>query len=198
MAERARPEARYLGLLEQALERCPPGRWTAQTAERLAPHLARALDRCLVAGCELAARRPQAPRPASCATRRRRRRPWPPCSPATCRGPSLYERRTEGLGTEPWAPYLIAKARALAARGRVDEAREALALVHLSWQRRPLYWQARAEVARAAGDAGGRAVARRGSAALARRTWPATDWTWHRGVARLEMLTGRAGGRARA
>jgi hypothetical protein len=71
----------------------------------------------------------------------------------------------------------------------VDDAREALALVHLAWQARPLYWQARAEVARAAGDAGGAAEAAARLAGLARRTWSAPDWTWNRGIARLEMMT---------
>jgi hypothetical protein len=103
---------------------------------------------------------------------------------------SLWERRTEGLGTEPWAPYLITKARALAARGRVDDAREALALVHVSWQERPLYWQAQAAVARAAGDPHGGAAAAARLAALARRAWKPQDWTWNRGTARLEMMTG--------
>jgi hypothetical protein len=71
----------------------------------------------------------------------------------------------------------------------VDEAGEALALVHLSWQERPLFWQARAEVARAAGDPGGVAAAQTRLAGLARRTWSAPDWTWNRGIARLEMMT---------
>jgi hypothetical protein len=188
VAERSRPEARYRGLLEGALERCPPGPVDSRTAERLEPHLSRALDRCLFAGCELA---PAALKRLS----RFVRDPAPPQAAlaALFAGDlpraGLYERRTEGLGTEPWAPYLIAKARVLAARGRVDEAREALSLVNLSWMRRPLYWQARAEVARAAGDAGQAAEAQAHLAAAARRAWPATEWTWHRGVARLEMVT---------
>src|SRR4030095_15978059 len=45
VAERSRPEARYLGLLERALERCPPGPVDSRTGQQLAPHLARALDR---------------------------------------------------------------------------------------------------------------------------------------------------------
>jgi hypothetical protein len=188
VAQEARPEARYLDLLEQALERCPPGPVGSATAGRLAPHLARALDRCLFAACEL--------RPASL-----KRLAYFVRDPAPSQAAlallfagdlpraSLYERRAEGLGTEPWAPYLITKARALAARGRADEAREALALVHLSWQERPLFWQARAEVARAAGDPGGVAAAQARLAGLARRAWTAPDWTWSRGTARLEMMT---------
>ena len=188
VAEGARPEARYLDLLAKALQRCPPGPVNSATAGRLAPHLARALDRCLYASCELP---PAAlkrlvhfvhdPAPSQLALASLFAGDLPRAS--------LYERRAEGLDTEPWAPYLITKARALAARGRVEEAGEALALVHLSWQERPLFWQARAEVARAAGDPGGVAAAQTRLAGLARQTWSAPDWTWNRGTARLEMMT---------
>ena len=71
----------------------------------------------------------------------------------------------------------------------MEEAREALALVPLSWQRRPLYWQARAGVAREAGDLRGAAAAQARLDDAARRAWPATEWTWKGSVARLEMLT---------
>jgi hypothetical protein len=188
VAEGARPEARYLDLLAKALERCPPGPVNRATAGRLAPHLARALDRCLFASCELQpvalkrlAHFVRDPAPAQAALAS--------LFAGDLSRASLYERRTEGLGTEPWAPYLVTKARALAARGRVDEAREALALVHLSWQGRPLFWQAQAEVARAAGDPGGAAAAQARLDGLARRTWTAPDWTWSQGTARLEMMT---------
>jgi hypothetical protein len=188
VAGRARPEARYLGLLQSALERCPPGPVDAATAGRLAPHLARALDRCLFASCDLP--------PASLKRLAHFVRDQEPSQAALAalfaddlQHAALYERHTEGLGTEPWAPYLIAKARVLAARGQVDEARQDLSLVHLSWQGGPLYWQAQAEVARAAGDAaaGARAAAR--LAGLSRRAWGPQEWTWHRGTARLEMMT---------
>ncbi|MFL6233061.1 MAG: hypothetical protein ACJ76N_08000, partial [Thermoanaerobaculia bacterium] len=178
VAARARPEARYLGLLQNALERCPPGPVDAATARRLAPHLARALDRCLFASCDLPPAvlkrlahfvRDQEPSQAALAA----------LFAGDLPRALLYERRTEGLGTEPWAPYLIAKARVLAVRGQADEAREALALVHLSWQGGPLYWQAQAEVARAAGDAAGGARATARLAGLTRRSWAPQEWTWH-------------------
>ena len=188
VAERARPEARYIPFLEAALDRCPPGPVDGQTSQRLVPHLDRALDRCLFARCDL--------RPA--ALKRLSHLVHDP-APAQAALASLfaddpqragvYERRTEGLGTDAWAPYLIAKARSLAARGQVEDAREALALVSLAWQRSPLYWQARAEVARTAGDGRGEAVAEARLAELSRRSWAAWDWTWRRGTARLEMLS---------
>ena len=190
VAVRARPEAHYLDLIERALERCPPGPVDRQTAEKLAPHFARALERCLLAGCEM--------EPAALKRLSRFVRDPAPAQAALAAlfagdlpRAELYERRSEGMGTESWAPYLIAKARVLATRGRTDEAREALSLVPLTWQRRSLYWQARAEVAQAAGDAGGAAEARARLSAAARTAWPATEWTWRQGTARLEMVTGQ-------
>jgi hypothetical protein len=193
VAEQARPETRYIPFLEQALDRCPPGPVDNRTSERLIPHLDRALDRCLFASCDL---RPAAlkrlshlvhdPAPSQAALAS--------LFAGDTQRAEVYERRTEGLGTEAWAPYLIAKARTLAARGRSDEAREALALVHLSFQRGPLYWRARAEVARAAADPREETVSAARLAELSRSSWPATDWTWRRGTARLEMLTAAAAG----
>jgi len=189
VAGRARPEARYLGLVERALERCPPGPVASRTAERLVPHLNRALERCLLAVCEMS------PNALKRLSRFVRDLPPPQAALAALFADDLpqaaiYERRTEGLDSEAWAPYLIAKARLLADRGRLDEARSALSLVNKDWQRRPLYWQARARVAQAAGDAGEVTAARARLAELARSAWPASEWTWHRGVARLEVLAG--------
>lgn len=188
VAGRARPEARYLDIFEQAVERCPPGPVDSRTAERLEPHLARALDRCLFAECDL---EPAALKRLS----RFVREPSPPQAALASLFAGdlpravLYERRSEGLGTEPWIPYLIAKARALAARGRVDEAREALSLVHMDGRRRPLYWRARAEVARAAADPIALAEAEARLGDFSRRRWEAVDWTWRKGTARLEVVT---------
>ncbi len=187
VAVRARPEARYLVLVERALERCPPGPVDHETARRLEPHLARALDRCLLASCEI--------QPVAL---KRLSRFVPELLPPQAAQAALfagdlqhaetYERRSDGMGTESWAPYLVAKARVLAGRGRVDEAREALALLPPAWQRRPLYWQASAEVARAASDPQALAKAQGQIAAAARRSWTATEWLWRRGAARLEVV----------
>ena len=187
VAQRARPEARFLPLLQQALERCPPGPVDGPTSARLAPHLALALDRCQWAGCQM--------EPAALKRLSRFVRDQEPPQEALAalyagdlQRAGLYERRTQGLGAAAWAPYLLAKARALAARDRADEAREALELVHPSWQQRPLYWLTAAAVARAAGEAGALAQAQARLAALARRSWPATAWSWSRGTARLELV----------
>jgi hypothetical protein len=188
IAQRARPEIRFLPLLDQALERCPPGPVDGQTSVRLAPHLAQALERCQWAGCQM--------EPAALKRLSRfvsGQEPPQEALAALYSGDlaraSLYERRTQGLGNAAWAPYLLAKARMLAAQDRGDEAHEALALVHLSWQHRPLYWQAAAEVARAAGDAAALSQAQAQLTALARSSWPASGWTWNRGTARLELVT---------
>jgi hypothetical protein len=186
--ERARPEARYLPFLAAALERCPPGPVDRRTSDQLVPHLDRALDRCLYARCELA--------PAVLKRLANLVHDLPPPRAALAAAfagdlqrAGIYERRVEGLGAEAWAPYLIAKARALAAAGRWEDAREALVLVNLAWQGNPLYWQARAEVAHAASDAGAQAEAAGRLAALSRRAWGPQDWTSRRGTARLEMMT---------
>ncbi|HSS79486.1 MAG TPA: hypothetical protein VLV54_22385 [Thermoanaerobaculia bacterium] len=188
VAQRARPEARFQELLEQALDRCPPGPVDTQTSQRLQPFLEQALDRCLMAGCELKPAalkrlshfvREQEPQQQALAT----------LFAGDLPGAARFERRTQGLGTEPWAPYLLTRARLLAARGKVEDAQQALSLVNLSWQTRPLYWQAQAEVAKAAENPGALAEAEVRLAALSRRSWSAQSWTWRHGIARLEMLT---------
>lgn len=189
VAQRTRPGLRFQGLLERALERCPPGPVDGQTSERLQPFLAQALDRCLIAGCTI--------NPAALKRLSRFVRGQEPQQQALAAlftgdlpGAALFERRAHGLGTEPWAPYLVAKARALASRGRAEEAQEALVLVHPSWQMRPLYWQARVEVARAAAEPQALGEAQSRLAALARRSWPAAAWQAQGTGARLEIFAG--------
>ncbi len=188
VAQRARPEARFQELLERALERCPPGPVDTQTSQHLQPFLDQALDRCLMAGCELQPAalkrlshfvREQEPQQQALAT----------LFAGDLAGAARFERRTQGLSTEAWAPYLLTRARLLAARGKVEDAQQALSLVSLSWQTRPLYWQAQAEVAKAAEDPHALAAAQARLAALSRHSWPAQAWTSRQGIARLEMLT---------
>jgi hypothetical protein len=188
VAQRARPEARFQELLERALERCPPGPVDTQTSQRLQPFLAQALDRCLMAGCEL---KPAALKRLSHFVREQepQQQALADLFAGDLPGAARYERRTQGLGTESWAPYLLTRARLLAARGKVEDAREALALVNVTWLTRPLYWQAQAEVAKAAEDPHAVAAAQARLTALSRRSWPATAWTWRQGIARLEMMT---------
>src|SRR5262249_45745891 len=52
---------------------------------------------------------------------------------------------------------------------------------HRSWLTRPVYWQVRAELARAAGDAATTAEATRQLVRLAARAWPATAWDFRGG-----------------
>lgn len=188
VAGQAPPDARYRGLLEAALTRCPPGPVGAQTAETLTPRLDWAVERCLLAECPLppaALKRlanlagHQAPPQEALAF----------LVAGDLRKALNLERRTESLWSEPWAPYLVAKARAMTERRRLAEAEEALDLVHLSWWQRPLYWLARRELAQAAGRQGEAAKAEEKLRGFARRAWAATDWTWRQGRARLELLT---------
>ncbi|MFP5285888.1 MAG: hypothetical protein ACLGI9_09145 [Thermoanaerobaculia bacterium] len=187
VAARARPDAGGLEVLESALDRCPPGPVDGDTAEKLAPHLTWALDRCLRDRCPL-----EAPALKRLARFVHKPRPHEEAMAYLFAGDlpraASLERRADSQWTESWAPYLLAKARILAEKGRVEEAELALSEVHRDWEDHPLVWQARAEVARAAGDAAALARARAGLAALGRPSWPATAWTWRGNVARLEMV----------
>lgn len=185
--ERARPDLGDRDLLDAALTRCPPGLVRRETAERLVPQLEWALERCLVAECAL---QPDSLKRLAGFT-------GGAATPQEAMavlisgdmGQALaLERRSESSWGEAWAPYLVLKAKALTARRRLAEADATLDLVHRSWQSRPAYWQARLDLARALGDTPGEARAVTSLEALTRRDWAATDWTWHRGRARLEMM----------
>jgi len=189
--ERARPDLRYRDLLEEALSRCPAGPVGREKAQGLTRLLDWALERCLIADCALSqtslvrlarfagdSARPQEATAVLLA--------------GDLPGALSLERRAEGLWSDAWAPFQVAKARALTARQRLDEAAASLDLVPRSWRQRPAYWQARAELARANGDAAGAARAQDELRAMTRRDWAATDWSWHQERARLEILTDTA------
>lgn len=187
---RARPDLRYRGVIATALDRCPPGLVDRKAAEHLDELLGWALDRCLYGECAL---EPAAlKRLAHLA-----REPRPPeealamLLAGDLSQASLLDRRSEDLWSETWAPYLTAKARVLSERGQAAEAEEALARVHRSWERRPLFWQARIALARVEGDTAAEALAAASLAALGREGWPATAWDWRGRTARLELLATR-------
>jgi hypothetical protein len=188
-AARAESEARFAGLLATALERTPPGPVDRQTGERLAAHLSWALDRCLYAECPLA--------PAPLKRLARLARDTEPVDEALgllFAGELPQAERLERSGggwKEEWAPYRVAKARVLAARGRTSEAGEALERLHRSWQDRPLTALAELDLARATGDREAVRAAEARLAALSRDAWPATGWAWRRGRPRLELLPSR-------
>jgi hypothetical protein len=192
-AGRARPDGRYREILETALTRCPPGPVDRETGDNLLPHLLWAVDRCLFGQCALS--------PAALERLAFFARDAEPAQRALAalfagdlpRAESFERQGGAGFWNEAWAPYLTAKARSFAERGRFEEARVLLTLVPRSWQDHPLYWQARVETARAAGDGGGIALAESRLAGLSRTGWPAFAWTWRRGQARLEMLAARPG-----
>lgn len=188
VAARAEQGPRGADLLARVLALCPPGPAGGSVAGPLREQLGWVLDRCRLDGCPLSAT----------AVRRLagfcRDLPLEQAALATLAGGDLeraerIERRAPEW-TEAWAPYLIEKARVLARRGRLEEATTALALVHITWDRSPFTWRARAELARAAGDPAAAAAAREALAHLAASAWPAPAWTWERGRARLAFLTG--------
>ncbi len=188
VTEQARPDARYRDLLEAALTRCPPGPVGSQTAERLTPSLDWAVERCLLAECPLppaALKRlahlaaEQAPPQEALAL----------LVAGDLRKALSLERRSKNLWSEPWAPYMIVKARLLTERRQIGEAQVALGLVHPSWWQRPTYWLARLDFARASGRLGEAAKAEEKLRGFARRGWTATDWTYPGRLARLEMFT---------
>lgn len=187
VAAHAEPGPGGADLLARALAVCPPGPTDSGTAAHLAEQLAWVLDRCQVASCPLS----------DGALRRLAGfcRDLPPEVEALAAAVAgdldqgeLAERRAAAQWSELWAPYLIAKARLLARRGRPGEAAEALAAVHRDWQVRPLWWQARREVAQAASDPVAVADATRALDRQAAAEWPATAWTWERGRARLALM----------
>jgi hypothetical protein len=188
VAEQVRPDARYRDLLSAALTRCPAGPVGTKTAERLTSRLDWAVERCLLAECSLppsALERlahlagDQAPPQAALAF----------LVAGDLSEALSLERRSENLWSDAWAPYLIVKARALTERRRINEAREALDLVHPSWLQRPTYWLARLDLARVSGRVAEAAKAEEKLRTLARRDWSPTDWTWRQGRARLEIFS---------
>jgi hypothetical protein len=188
VVEQARSERRFVQLLEQALTECPAGPVGKERAARLAPQLAAALDRCLLAECGLS--------PTALERLARLIRDAPPSQRALA---MLYagelaeattvERRANAQWSVEWGPYLIARSRLLADRGRTAEAREALAQLHREWEDHPTALQARLALSRNAGAVGEAAATQARLEALGRAAWPGNAWTVRRGVQRLEIVT---------
>jgi hypothetical protein len=187
VATRTRTEPRFLPLLDQALAECPPGPVGRERAAKLAPQLAAAVDRCLLAECSLS--------PGALERLARFVRDAPVHQQALAllfagepAEASALERRANVQWSAEWGPYLIVKARGLVARGRSEEAREALVQLHRDWEDHPLAWQARRELAVQTGAAGEAAQAVAHLEAAGRTVWPETAWTVRRGAQRLEMV----------
>jgi len=182
-----RPDIGDRDVLEAALIHCPPGPMSRDTAKHLTRLLDWSLERCQVAACPLSppalerlarfAGETAAPREAMAVL-----------LSGDLPGAVAVERRSGAVWNDAWTPYLVAKARALARRGRLSEAATALDLVPRGWWERPAYWQARLELARAADDAAGAARAENSLRGMTRRAWPATVWTWRAERAQMEML----------
>jgi len=144
-------ERRSVPLLEELLRRLPAGAGGTGARQALTPWLDWSLELCLLDACPLPAptlgrlfalARPEQP---------------PRCAAAALLAQSFtaalaQERQARLPLDEAWGPYLILKARYLAARGEVAGAGEALRLIPGSWRDHPAAVHARLAVARAGGD----------------------------------------------
>ncbi len=91
----------------------------------------------------------------------------------------LFERRSDSLWSERWAPFLALKATGALARRAPAEARAALEQVHRDYRKRVPWRRLALEVGLPATP-------------LGRERWEATDWIWSEGKARLELDPDRA------
>jgi hypothetical protein len=99
----------------------------------------------------------------------------------------LLERQLEAVNTEAWAPYWLAKARVLAARGERAGAAAAVARAHRNWRGAVIGTSVRAAI-------GGEQAAGASAelATLAASDWPATAWRWRGSVAWADLLVADA------
>lgn len=101
------------------------------------------------------------------------------------------EDRATALWSEPWGPYLIAKADRLMERGDLSGATAALDQVHADWHGHPAYLEARLALAGTSGDGGAAADARAALDAEKAVRWPELAWSIHDATARLDLLAGK-------
>ncbi len=186
-------EGRYTHTVEQALALCPPVpagqdhagaflgwlRWHADLYLRGRPGLSNEAAQRLLSGVA-------EPRPAEAALFA--------LSAGDIDRAEVFERRSELLHAEEWGPYCLAKARALARRREAEAARGILATVHRSLRGSPSELDVRLEVARAGGDSATEADARNQLALVAAAAWPATEWRWRSGQARLDLAAVESAG----
>jgi hypothetical protein len=103
-------------------------------------------------------------------------------------GAEILERESEALNTEPWAPYCIAKARVLLARGELQGARRILALTQPLWRGTVPELLVRRNLAVAMRDGQGAAEAEAALDRLASGSWPATWWRWRGDVPSMDII----------
>lgn len=179
------PRHRFLGAVESALAQCPPGP-AGSAAPAVRAWLDWSLDLCSWRSCPLP--EPMLRRLAGLAGEVE-----PPAAARAALAAGdlaegeLYERRAESTFSEPWGPYLIARAAVLTRRLELDGADRALDTVHPAWRGGSLYWQARLALARAAGDNVHEAEALRRLEELKRSEWTYRDWMLEGPAPRLEI-----------
>ena len=187
IATEARYERRYGDIITRAIEQCPPGHAPDRYSNKLKKLLDQVLGDCALGQClvsEIAVRRlvplSGASEPEQQALAALVSRDLPAAE--------VYERRSEALLTEVWAPYVFLKARILAENGDVDESHSTLAKLHHSWRDRLVVQEARHAIARDSGSSVESANEQRRLGELARSVWPGIDWRWRENVAQLELL----------
>jgi hypothetical protein len=180
IATEARYDRRFGDLIARALEQCPAGPAPDRYSNQLKMLLDRVLgdcvrDECLVS--EYAVRRlvalSRASEPESLALAALVSKDLPSAE--------VYERRSEALSTEAWAPYVLLKARVLAEEGDTDKSQSTLASLHHTWRDQIVVQELLHEID------GGSGV----PAELARADWPGIDWRWRGNVAHLELYPAR-------
>lgn len=184
------PRRQFVAAVESALAQCPPGAGTGSVAPSIRAWLDWSLDLCLLRSCPMP--QPALERLAGLAGELE-----PPLAARAAlaagdlAASEIYERRAKETWTEPWGPYLLARAEALTHRRELDEAERSLDTVHPSLKRSAPYWQARLGLARARGNGVGEAEAMRNLAQLRRSDWSPRDWISRGSTLRLELLPER-------
>lgn len=194
-----RPDSANLAIMERVLALIPPGVGGEASARWLRKWLDWSLERCTQAeGCPLSdqalLRLTSLNRDLPPAIRA-----WALASAGSLRDAEAIERtqrkiRGEALGVD-WTPYILTKARLLAARRDPLEAKVLLLEVPARGRDSVRYWQTHRDVATAAGDPLEAARAESWLAARARRRWNSDDWTiLDRSTSHLELFLAEPAG----
>ncbi|MEM7349337.1 MAG: hypothetical protein AAF657_00930 [Acidobacteriota bacterium] len=89
-----------------------------------------------------------------------------------------YERLAKSKRDKTWAPFLIAKAQRLVARGDALAAQRTLDEVHREYRDSIPYWLVRERIARGEADLSAIATAEQRLATLRQSQWRADQWRW--------------------
>lgn len=184
----APPGAEFADLAAQALARCPPGAADTAHGQALRRWLDWALERRVYGqpGLEPASIDRLA---AAAHETREEQLALAALAAGDLARAELFERRGEGLWSEPWGPYLLGKARILLERDDKPGARQALERAHRSWRGTAIYWELARSVAAAIGNDPAAREASTRLVEFAGPEIPATTWRYVGGRALLGVVT---------